>query len=371
MQPCDVLQGKPTCRGALVRNSCGALTLSHASSASRAIPLACLSSPLTSGAGSASSILLQPGCKSREIQNPIRTLACFQCRRRSARFRDRPPAGACRHTRADRRSRLRRTVIPPLHPHPLRSIRRSQGRGVSHQIALHTCQLLGPTVPYPDTSAVRPRRPAVSAFASESHLRSPGGISGPAGHPDGEARRCRADLECRCINSHAARQARQSAGETPIDRSLRGERRRSDGKASTLRSSRADLAAFRAYHASALGTFSHRRGCAGPSRSHPSHSFSISPPTSWERGERREQVASIQPQAGIGRVLVWACFVRRKFSPHLAYSDRKRASGCSHATSKHRAASAGLLATAGEPASCAFLMRCIRDASRWQQQACV
>jgi hypothetical protein len=46
-------------------------------------------------------------------------------------------------------------------------------------------------------------------------------------------------------------------------------------------------------------------------------------------------------QVGIGRVLVWACFVRKKFSPHLAYSDRKRAPGCSHATSKHRAASAG------------------------------
>ena len=60
-QAYDVLQGKPTCRGALVRNSCGALTLSHASSASRAIPLPRLSSPLTSGAVSASSILLQPG----------------------------------------------------------------------------------------------------------------------------------------------------------------------------------------------------------------------------------------------------------------------------------------------------------------------
>ena len=101
-------------------------------------------------------------------------------------------------------------------------------------------------------------------------------------------------------------------------------------------------------------------GCAG--RSYPSHSTSRSPPTWWERGAQREQLAPIQPQAGIGRVLVWACFVRRKFSPHLAYSDRKRASGCSHATSKHRAASAGLLATAGEPASCTFLMPCIRNA---------
>jgi hypothetical protein len=170
--------------------------------------------------------------------------------------------------------------------------------------------------------------------------------------------RSRADLACRCIGSHAASQARQSAGETPSDRSLRGERRRSDGTATTLRSSRADLAAFRACHV--FGTSLRRWGCAG--LSYPSHSTSRSPPTSWERGERREQVASMQPEAGIGRVLVWACFVRRKFSPHLAYSDRKRASGCSHATSKHRAASAGLLATAGEPASCMFLMPCIPDA---------
>ena len=81
----------------------------------------------------------------------------------------------------------------------------------------------------------------------------------------------------------------------------------------------------------------------------------------WGRGSRREQLAPIQPQAGIGRVLVRACFVRRKFSPHLAYSDRKRASGCSHATSKHRATSAGLLATADEPASGTFLMPSIRD----------
>ena len=93
----------------------------------------------------------------------------------------RSPAGTCRHTHADRRARLRRTIFLPVHP--LRGIRRFQGRGVSRQIALHACQLLGPTVPYPDNSAIRSRRPAASAFASDSHLRSPGGISGSAGHP--------------------------------------------------------------------------------------------------------------------------------------------------------------------------------------------
>jgi hypothetical protein len=157
---------------------------------------------------------------------------------------------------------------------------------------------------------------------------------------------------------HAASPGRRSARETPSGRSLRGERRRSDGKATTLRSCRADLAAFRDTYA--FGTSVRLWGCAG--RSYPSHSTSRSEAMWWGRGSRREQLAPIQPQAGIGRVLVWACFVRSKFSPHLAYSDRKRASGGSHATSKHRAASAGLLATAGEPASCTFLMSCIRDA---------
>ena len=158
--------------------------------------------------------------------------------------------------------------------------------------------------------------------------------------------------------SLAASPTRRSAGESPSGRSLRGERRRSDGKATTLHSSRADLAVFRACHA--FGTSSRRWGCAG--RSYPSHSTSRSPPTWWEGCARREQVAPIRSEAGIGRVLVWACCVRSKFSPHLAYSDGKRASGCSQATSKHRAASAGLLATAGEPASCTLLMPCIRDA---------
>ena len=93
----------------------------------------------------------------------------------------RSPAGTCHHTYADRCARLRPTVHLPVHP--LRSIRRFQGRGVIRPIALHTWQLFGPTVSCPETSAIRSRRPAAPAFASESHLRSPGGISGPAGHP--------------------------------------------------------------------------------------------------------------------------------------------------------------------------------------------
>ena len=94
-------------------------------------------------------------------------------------------------------------------------------------------------------------------------------------HPAAQHLLRRADLECRCIGSHAASQARRSAGETPSDRSLRGESRRSDGKATTLRSCRADLAVFRAWHA--FVTSVRRWGCAG--RSYPSHSTSRSPPT--------------------------------------------------------------------------------------------
>jgi hypothetical protein len=44
---------------------------------------------------------------------------------------------------------------------------------------------------------------------------------------------------------------------------------------------------------------------------------------------------------------------------HIA--DGKRASGCSHTTSKHRAASAGRFTTAGEPASGMFVIKYIRD----------
>ncbi len=96
-------------------------------------------------------------------------------------FRGRSPARTWLHTQVDRCARLRPTVLLP--DHLLRSIRRSQGRGASRPIALHTCQLLDSTIIYPCMSAVRSRRPAASAFASESRVRSPCGISGPAGHP--------------------------------------------------------------------------------------------------------------------------------------------------------------------------------------------
>ncbi len=53
-----------------------------------------------------------------------------------------------------------------------------------------------------------------------------------------------------CIVSHAVGRSRPSAGGPSNDRSLRGVRRRSDGKATTLRSSRAGVAVSRAVGAS-------------------------------------------------------------------------------------------------------------------------
>ena len=109
---------------------------------------------------------------------PFRAVKCFSDSREPT-----EPFYSCYVYRC---ARLHQTMLPPVHP--LRSIRRSEGRGVSRPIALPACQLLGPTVSYPDISVVRSRRPAASEFASESQLRSPGGISGPAGHPAREIR---------------------------------------------------------------------------------------------------------------------------------------------------------------------------------------
>ncbi len=229
---------------------------------------------------------------------------------------------------------------------------------MSHPIALPACQLLGPTFPYHYISAVCSRRPAACGFASESHLRSRGEISGlpvarPAEHAPG-----RANLECRCRVLHAASQYRRSTCKTPSDRSLRGERRRSDGTATTLPSSRADLAVFRccfcvwSVHAS-----------LGLCRSLLPLALDL---------EKSSNMVGARHQAGIGRGSVWACCVRRKFSPNSAYSHGNRASGCSHRTSQHRAASAGLSATAGAcKAACSLCHAYWMHASRRQQQACV
>ena len=113
-------------------------------------------------------------------------------------LRGRSPATTCRHTRADCRARLRQTILLPAHP--LCSIRRSQDHGVSRPIASPAWQLLGLAVLHPCTSLVRSRHPAASELASESHLRSPGGISGPAGQP---ARGSRASSRRSRVSMHS------------------------------------------------------------------------------------------------------------------------------------------------------------------------
>ena len=116
--------------------------------------------------------------------------------------------------------------------------------------------------------------------------------------------------------SLAASQARRSARETPSDRSLRGERRRSDGTATTLRSCRADLAAFRGFRAP--GTSMRRWGCAG--RSYSSHSTSRSPPTG--RSEAKGASKSRRPSnLKLALVAYWyglaVCAERSRHIQHI------------------------------------------------------
>ena len=104
--------------------------------------------------------------------------------------------------------------------------------------------------------------------------------------------------------------------------------RRSDGKATTLRSSRADLAVFRACHA--FGTSLRRWGCAG--RSYPSHSTSRSPPTCGSEAHGASK--SRPPNLKLASVAYWyghaVCADRSRQIRRIA--DCKRASGCPNVT---------------------------------------
>ena len=86
--------------------------------------------------------------------------------------------------------------------------------------------------------------------------------------------------------------------------------------------------------------------CAGVS--YPSHPTS---PVHRSHGSEAYS-ANEPPQAGIGRALVSACCARRKESPNPSYSGwSARAQELRARDSRHRAASAGLFASAGESAS--------------------
>ena len=158
-------------------------------------------------------------------------------------------ARTCRNTHADRCARLFQPILtagsstfqlPPF-PRPWCELSNRApnvpAAWTDGSIPSHQCRSLSP----PGCLRIRLRIPPSLALFEEYR-----------GLPiTRHAEHARRDLECRrCIMSHAARQSRRSAGETPSDRSLQGERRRSDGKATTLRSSRADMAVFRAFGAS-------------------------------------------------------------------------------------------------------------------------
>ncbi len=203
-------------------------------------------------------------------------------------LRGRSPARTCRNIHADRCARLRRTIPPsgsPTSQHPpfprpwCGPPNRTPLRASCSTRRFHA------QAPVPSALAARlpPHSPPNPTFALlAEHRGLP--VTRPAEHAQSHA-----DLEFRCIMSLAARQPRQSACETPSDRSLRGASRRSDGTATTLRSSRADLAVFRGCHA--FGTSMRRGGCAG--RSYPSHSLEKSP--DMVGGRRKARASRAHP----------------------------------------------------------------------------
>lgn len=162
-------------------------------------------------------------------------------------------------------------------PSPAARIRCSQGGGVNRPAR----QLLGPASMCPSGCVVRSRRRAASELSSESHLRSRDGVNrGLRGdcHPTEHAF-CRADIsdDACCIALHAVGRSRRSAGEPWSDRSLRGVRRRSYGKATTLRSSLAVHASLALCRSPLAPRIRHREaqrydGREARSRGHPTSS---------------------------------------------------------------------------------------------------
>ncbi len=99
--------------------------------------------------------------------------------------RGRSPAGTCLPTHADRCARLRPTALPPVHP--LRSIRRSQGRGVSRPLALWQCAPYAPAARTDGPMPRQQRHPLWPPGCFRIRLRIPPSLSlrdtGASGHP--------------------------------------------------------------------------------------------------------------------------------------------------------------------------------------------
>ncbi len=111
-----------------------------------------------------------------------------------AALRGRSPAGTCRSTHADRCARLRQTTLPPVHP--LRSIRRSQGRGVSRGRAQSRCRRASCSDRRFPTQTSVP-----SALAARPPPNSPGLQPGPEARtpsPEGSESRTRLGLVSAC-----------------------------------------------------------------------------------------------------------------------------------------------------------------------------
>jgi hypothetical protein len=159
--------------------------------------------------------------------------------------------------------------------------------------------------------------------------------------------------------SHAASRSRRSARETPSDRSMRGYRHCSDGKATALRS--CPSCSIRGCHAFGTSCVFEAVQVAPTPRIRPREVQRYG--GSEARGASKSRASNLK--AGIVAYW-WACFVRRKFSPHPASSQRYTRVQMLARDFEHRAASAGLFALGGgKPhVPCAY-------ASRRQQQACV
>ena len=132
----------------------------------------------------------------------------------------------------------------------------------------------------------------------------------------------------------SAKSTQRVASERPMARGFprcRPQRRDTpdfDGTAGTPSVCRAVLAAVLGRHA--LQTCVRLCGCAGGS--YPSHPASPVHQPHGSEGSRRERAATTRPQAGIGRVLAWACCARRTESPNSAYSGwSARARRCARA----------------------------------------
>jgi hypothetical protein len=139
----------------------------------------------------------------------------------------------------------------------------------------------------------------------------------------GKPRVSHADIEWRCRIPQPSGQHRRSSCNPPSDRSLRGESRRSDGKATTLFSSRADLAVFRGCHEFRTSIGFKAVQVASSPRIRPRE-------VQRYCGSEAHGASKSRPyNNNLALIAYWHCI---RQPPNPAYSDVKRASGSWHVT---------------------------------------